>query len=92
MPHPPPARSRWSTVAVLAALLVWVGGVYLHVLGTFGPVVGGLGVVAGIVASVREQRTAWRVTVACAVLASLTAVTIYALVLTSTVSWPPSGW
>jgi hypothetical protein len=91
----PPARrhgSRWSTPAVVAALVVWVAGVLLHVLGALGPVVAVSGVVAGVLAYVREERTGWRVVAAVAGLASLAALSIYLLVMTSAVSWPPSRW
>jgi hypothetical protein len=97
-PHPHAASrwerlpSGWSTAAVAAAALAWVGGVLLHLLGVVGPAVAALGVVAAAVAFLRERRSRWRVAVAFAGLASLAAATIYALVLTSTIGWSPAGW
>jgi hypothetical protein len=83
--------SHWSTVAVAAAALAWVGGVLLHVLGVLAPVVAVVGLVAGVAAGVRERRPVWRVATVAATLASAGALSVYALVLTGTVSWPPTG-
>ncbi|HEV7171695.1 hypothetical protein [Pedococcus sp.] len=84
-------RSHWSTVALAAALLVWVGGVLLHVLGVLAPGVAVVGLVAGVAAAARERRPIWRVAAVGATLASAVALSLYALVLTGTVSWPPTG-
>lgn len=83
--------SAWSVVVVAAAGLAWVGGIFLHVLGVLGPAVAGAGVVAGLVAGWRERRPVWRVISVVATLACFAALSLYALVLTSTVSWPPTG-
>jgi thiol:disulfide interchange protein len=84
--------SQCSTVAIGAALLAWVGGIGLHVLGVLGPAVAVVGLVAGVIAGRRERRPIWRLTVVVATLACVAALSLYALVLTSTVSWPPTGW
>jgi hypothetical protein len=76
----------------VAAVLAWLGGVLLHVLGVLGPVVAVVGLVGGVVAALRERRRPWHVAVLVATLASLAAVILYALVLTSAVSWPPTDW
>jgi hypothetical protein len=83
--------SHWSTVALAAAVLAWVGGILLHVLGVLAPVVAVVGLVAGVAAALREQRPVWRVVAVAATLASAAALSVYALVLTGTVSWPPTG-
>ena len=84
-------RSAWSAVVVAAAGLAWVGGILVHVLGVLGPAVAGAGVAAGVVAGWRERRPVWRVITVVATLACFAALSLYALVLTSTVSWPPTG-
>lgn len=83
--------SQWSTVAVAAAVLAWVGGVLLHILGVLAPVVAVIGLVAGVAAGVQERRPVWRVAAVTATLASAAALGVYALVLTGTVSWPPTS-
>ena len=83
--------SQWSTVALAAAGLAWVGGILLHVLGVLAPVVAVAGLVAGVAAGLRERRPVWRVAAVTATLASAGALSVYALVLTGTVSWPPTG-
>jgi hypothetical protein len=83
--------SHWSTVAVAAAVLAWVGGVLLHALGVLAPLVAVVGLVAGMAAGVRERRPVWRVAGVAATVASAGALSVYALVLTGTVSWPPMG-
>lgn len=83
--------SHWSTVAVVAAALAWVGGVLLHILGVLAPMVAVVGLVAGLAAAGRERRSGWRVAAVAATLASAGALSLYALVLTGTVSWPPTG-
>ena len=83
--------THWSTVALAAAALAWVGGVLLHVLGVLAPVVAVVGLVAGVAAAGRERRSGWRVVAVAATLASAGALSLYALVLTGTVSWPPTG-
>jgi hypothetical protein len=97
-PHPAEAtshdtsRSTWSVLTVAAAVLVWVGGILLHVLGALGPVVAVLGVLTAMVAIAREPRVRWFVAVALAGFACLMAAALYALVLTSTLDWPPARW
>lgn len=81
--------SSWSTVAVVAAALAWVGGVLLHILGVLAPMVAVVGLV--VAAAGRERRSGWRVAAVAATLASAGALSLYALVLTGTVSWPPTG-
>lgn len=88
---PEQQRSHWSTVAAAAAVLVWMGGVLLHVLGVLAPVVAVVGLVAGVAASARERRPIRRAVTVVATLASAAALSVYALVLTGTVSWPPMG-
>ncbi|MGZ6790875.1 MAG: hypothetical protein ACXVGQ_13255 [Mycobacteriaceae bacterium] len=83
--------SHWSMVALAAASLAWVGGILLHVFGVLAPVVAVVGLVAGVAAGLRERRPVWRAVAVAATLASAGALSVYALVLTGTVSWPPMG-
>jgi hypothetical protein len=85
-------ESRWSTVAIVAALLVWVGGLFLHVVGVLGPVVAVAGAIAGAVAIAREGMRARRVAAAVATVASVAGLAVYVLVLTSAIGWPPIAW
>lgn len=88
-PHAVTAASRWTVTAVVAALVVWAGGLTLHVLGALAPAVAVLGVIAAIVALGREGPGHWRLLATVSGGASLVAVCLYILVLTSTIDWPP---
>lgn len=87
-----PPWSWWSTAAIAMAVLVWVGGVLLHLLGWLGPVIGVTGIVTSAVAWLREPNPAARVALVGAALACAVATGLYALVLSGTMRWPPAGW
>ena len=76
-------RSLWTTIAIAAAITVWVGGILLPALGPVAVLAAILGVIAATIAVIRDQRTAWRISAGIAGILSLAGIGTYALILTA---------
>lgn len=72
--------SLWTSIAIGAAITVWLGGLILPILGPIAALAAILGLVAATIAVICDQRTAWRIGAGIAGLLSLAGIGAYATI------------